>query len=174
MQSIIARALDEDEYVGMASLDLSSAFDVVDIDLLLKRLRVIGLPSDMVALIGTWLRKGKFYVEANGQTSTFLENKYGRVADAVGHSLGGRLIENSGSHGNVITYNKAIGLGDIGKTFKNNQVDIRTNNDVVSGLTNLQTHNVETVKQKVHSLNPFQEVYNAHDVDNLFPNAITS
>ena len=103
-----------------------------------------------------------------------VEKKYGRVADAVGHSLGGRLIENSGSHGNVITFNKAIGLGDIGKTFKNNQVDIRTNNDIVSGLTNLQTHNVETIKQKVHSFNPFQEVYKAHDVDNLFPNAITS
>ena len=69
LQSIIARALDGDEYVGMASLDLSSAFEVVDIGLLLKRLGVIGVPADMVALIGIWLRKRIFYVEVNGQTS---------------------------------------------------------------------------------------------------------
>jgi hypothetical protein len=29
--------------------------------------------------------------------------------NAVGHSLGGRLAENSGAHGNIITYNKAKG-----------------------------------------------------------------
>jgi hypothetical protein len=85
--------------------------------------------------------------------------------------LGGRLIENSGAHGNIITYNKASGLGDIGKTFDKKQVDIKTNNDLPSFLSNFQNHNVELVKQKEHSINPFQEVYNAHNVDNLFPHA---
>ena len=36
LQSLIARALDEDKYVLVASLDLSSAFDVVNINLLIK------------------------------------------------------------------------------------------------------------------------------------------
>jgi len=103
-----------------------------------------------------------------------VEVKYGKPADAIAHSLGGRLIENSGAHGNIITYNKAAGLGDIGKTFDKKQVDIKTNNDLPSFLSNFQTHNVEVVKQKEHSLNPFQEVFNAHNVDNLFPNASTS
>ena len=35
----------------MASIDLSAAFDVVYIDLFLERLRVIGLPDDVVGLI---------------------------------------------------------------------------------------------------------------------------
>ena len=103
-----------------------------------------------------------------------VETKYGKSADAIGHSLGGRLVENQGSNGNVITYNKASGLGDIGKTFDKKQVDIKTNNDLPSFLSNFQNHNVEVVKQKEHSLNPFKEVFNAHNVDNLFPNASTS
>ena len=36
LQSIIARALDNDDFVLVASLDLSSAFDVVNVGLLLK------------------------------------------------------------------------------------------------------------------------------------------
>jgi hypothetical protein len=36
LQSIINEHLDVNEIVGMASLDLSSAFDVVNIDLLIK------------------------------------------------------------------------------------------------------------------------------------------
>jgi len=103
-----------------------------------------------------------------------VEEKYGRNADAIGHSLAGRLVENSGSHGNIITYNKATGLGDIGKTFDKKQVDIKTVEDLPSVLSNFQNHNVEIVKQKVHSINPFKEVWNAHNVDNLFPYASTT
>ena len=46
-----ARALDEDEHVLMASIDLSSAFDVVNIGLLPQRLWVVDLPLDLVDLI---------------------------------------------------------------------------------------------------------------------------
>ena len=37
LQSIISRALDDDNYVAMASIDLSAAFDIVNVDLLIKR-----------------------------------------------------------------------------------------------------------------------------------------
>ena len=47
IQSMISRALDEGEFVAMASLDMSSAFDVVDVPLLIKRLQIIGLPNDI-------------------------------------------------------------------------------------------------------------------------------
>jgi ABC-type multidrug transport system fused ATPase/permease subunit len=96
-----------------------------------------------------------------------VEKKYGKPADAVGHSLGGRLVENSGAHGNIITYNKAIGLGDIGKTFKKNQLDIRTKRDIVSGLSGTQKHNVEIINQQKYSNSPAMQIINAHDVKNL-------
>jgi hypothetical protein len=51
LQSIISRAADNDNFVIMASLELSAAFDLVDIELLIVRLRVIGLPKDLVELI---------------------------------------------------------------------------------------------------------------------------
>ena len=38
LQSILAKAVDDGNFALMASLDLSSAFDVVNVDLLLKRL----------------------------------------------------------------------------------------------------------------------------------------
>ena len=48
LQSLIAQALDEDKHAFMASIDLSAAFDVVNIPLLLLRLKIIGLPSDII------------------------------------------------------------------------------------------------------------------------------
>jgi hypothetical protein len=51
LQSIIARALDNEEFALLASLELSSGFDVVDVRLLIKRLKIFGLPSDVIELI---------------------------------------------------------------------------------------------------------------------------
>ena len=45
----------------MASLDLSSAFDVVNTALLITRLRIIGLPEDVIKLIELWLKERTFY-----------------------------------------------------------------------------------------------------------------
>jgi hypothetical protein len=49
-QSMISRTLVNDEYVLLSNLDLSSAFDLVDKNLLIKRLKIIGLPNDLVNL----------------------------------------------------------------------------------------------------------------------------
>ena len=51
LQSLISRALDDDDFVALASIDLSAAFDIVDVDLLIKRLVILGLPNDVVNLI---------------------------------------------------------------------------------------------------------------------------
>jgi hypothetical protein len=48
IQSLLARAFINDKYVLTASLDLSSAFDLVDVNLFTKRLKKIGLPSDFL------------------------------------------------------------------------------------------------------------------------------
>ena len=51
LQSVLASALDENNYGAMASLDLSSALDVVNIELLLQRLRRLVLPDDIIPLV---------------------------------------------------------------------------------------------------------------------------
>ncbi len=55
--SLISRSIDDEEYVVVASFDLSAAFDLVNVNLLLKRLLIIGLPNDVVSLIAVWLKK---------------------------------------------------------------------------------------------------------------------
>ena len=56
IQSIISRALNSGNFALMASIDLSAAFDLVNVDLLITRLTVIGLPSDVIRLIKLWLK----------------------------------------------------------------------------------------------------------------------
>ena len=51
IQSALARALDVGEFALLANLDLSSAFDVVNVQLLLKRMDIIGLPIDILTLV---------------------------------------------------------------------------------------------------------------------------
>ena len=65
IQSMIARALDDNHLVLLASLDLSAAFDIVNVDLLIKRLAVVGLPSDIVHLISIRLKERFFYIFTN-------------------------------------------------------------------------------------------------------------
>jgi hypothetical protein len=91
-----------------------------------------------------------------------VETKYGKPVDVTGHSLGAFLAERSGAKGNVITYNKAVGIDDIGKKIPKNQTDIRTSNDLVSALSLTQKYNGnrETIKG---SLNPIV----AHGIDQL-------
>ena len=60
IQSILTRALDQNKYALMSSIDLSAAFDVVNIPLLIKRLKIIGLPDDIVNLISIWLKNRLF------------------------------------------------------------------------------------------------------------------
>ena len=55
LQSTIARALDDNNYYVLASLDLSSAFDVVNRELLYKRMKIFGFPDDVLELIKVWL-----------------------------------------------------------------------------------------------------------------------
>lgn len=91
-----------------------------------------------------------------------VEKKYGKPADVFGHSLGASLAEKSGAKGNITTYNKGVGIGDIGKKIGKNQTDIRTSGDIISALSLTQKYNgnKETIKG---SLNPLK----AHGLENL-------
>ena len=83
LQSLISRALDDNNFVAMASLDLSAAFDMVNIDLLLKRMKIMGLPDDLTDLISVWLRDRSFYVSVNGHNSTLYDLLLGTVQGSV-------------------------------------------------------------------------------------------
>jgi hypothetical protein len=77
-----------------------------------------------------------------------VKNKYGEGPQAIGHSLGGYLAENSGAK-NVVTYNKLALPFQSKNPF---QTDIRTSNDMASVFSNRKNKNI-TLKSK--SWNPF-------------------
>ena len=66
ISSLIARAVDSDMSVLMVRLDLSLAFDVVNVQLLLKHLEIVVLPSDIIKLISIWLSCRPFYLSLDG------------------------------------------------------------------------------------------------------------
>jgi hypothetical protein len=83
IQSIIARAVDSDNFALMASIDLSAAFDLVNIELLMKRLTIIGLPKDILRLIKLWLSKRSFFVNINGKNSMVIDLKCGTIQGSI-------------------------------------------------------------------------------------------
>lgn len=100
------------------------------------------------ATLGDWVQDGAIasghgyltprYWKARSVTSK-AEKKYGQPAEAVGHSLGGWLAENSGAKGSIQTYNKIVAKADMFKPVASNQTDYRTSKDVVSALAPTQT-----------------------------------
>jgi hypothetical protein len=83
IRSMISRALDEDRYAAIASLDLSAAFDVVDRDLLFVRLELMGISNDVVQLLKDWLHERIGYVEVNGNSSYMKNSDCGTVQGSV-------------------------------------------------------------------------------------------
>ena len=71
LQYKIATALDNNEYAATVSLDLSAAFDVVNHELLIKRLQILGLPEKIINLLRHWLQNRFMYVNVNGSCSIF-------------------------------------------------------------------------------------------------------
>ena len=83
LQSIIARAADEKCFVLMASLDLSMAFDLVNTELLIKRLRIMGFPRDLVNLIREWLTGRSYYVQVGEECSALFDSVTGTIQGSV-------------------------------------------------------------------------------------------
>jgi hypothetical protein len=74
IQSRVSALMDQDQYVAMASLDLSAAFDVVNVDLLLVRQRKIGLPTNIINLLESWLKDRQCYVEVRNSCSQYFDS----------------------------------------------------------------------------------------------------
>lgn len=73
----------------------------------------------------------------------------------TGHSLGGSLAEYAGGD-KIITFNKGVGIGGIGKQLKTNQTDVRTNNDIVSLLSKTQSGS-KKINIKTNHISPLSE-----------------
>ena len=67
----------------MASVDLSAAFDMVNIDLLMERLKVIGLPDDVLGLIRVWLKDRFFYVQTGDLISVLHDINSGTIQGSI-------------------------------------------------------------------------------------------
>ena len=83
LQSVIARALNDDEHGLMLSLDLSSAFDMVNVRLLFERLNIIGHTSDMVSVISAWLTWRYFYVSVGGKNYYIVHFGVGTIQGSI-------------------------------------------------------------------------------------------
>jgi hypothetical protein len=81
-QSKIARALKIEGFVILESLDLSLAFDLVDIKQL-KRLRIVGLPQDIIRLFEVWFKERSFYISIDGTNSVLLDLLLGTVQGSM-------------------------------------------------------------------------------------------
>ena len=120
-------------------------------------------------LLAVGLGKYGFKYKGAQRLTKKVEDKYKQNADVVGHSYGGWLAENSGAHGDIVTINKAVGLGDIGKKKNSTrQLDVSTKGDLVSALGVTQNANKEIIDNRFKSKDPFKNALNAHKTDSLF------
>ena len=97
--------------------------------------------------VGDWATNAAIAVGLGRFTKRFQDSKrlvedvrkkYGnKPITTVGHSLGGGLADYAGGD-KVITLDKAVGLGGIGKNISRRQTDIRTGSDPVSVLNRFQ------------------------------------
>jgi len=83
IQSEIASNIEKGHYHGLVSLDLSAAFDMVNIDLLIARLKIRGLPDDVIGLLADWLLDRSAYIECGDSTSDFFPITDGTVQGSV-------------------------------------------------------------------------------------------
>ena len=83
IQSQISQQMDDGNYVAMGSLDLSAAFDVVNIKLLMERLVTMGLPMDWLELLDIWLSDRAAFVEVSSDRSMLYNVDIGTVQGSI-------------------------------------------------------------------------------------------
>ena len=73
----------EDQFCLMANIDLSAAFDIVNVKLLLRRMRIVGLPEDVVELVDIWLSTRYYYVTIEQVNSNIRMSKDGTIRGLI-------------------------------------------------------------------------------------------
>ena len=83
IQSRIATECDSGKCVAVASFDMTAAFDMVNHALLERRMRIMGLPDQIVKVIMSWLKGRTFYCEFGGEVSSLYETNEGTVQGSI-------------------------------------------------------------------------------------------
>jgi Reverse transcriptase (RNA-dependent DNA polymerase) len=83
LQHRLAKALDEGRNAAVVSLDLTAAFDVIDHELLIKRLKLFGIPNPITNLIRDWLINRVAYVECQDSISRVYKITKGTIQGSV-------------------------------------------------------------------------------------------
>ena len=83
IQSTIARECDMGKYAAISSIDLSAAFDVIDHKKLIHRLKILGLPGQLVSTIENWLSDRSFYCELQGKASFLRRIRCGTIQGSI-------------------------------------------------------------------------------------------
>jgi hypothetical protein len=100
-------------------------------------------------LLGLGLDKYSTRLQRAQNVTRKVEEKYGKTAAHMGHSLGGMVAERVATKGApVTTYNKGVSLNSIGKTIPKSQTDYRVNTDLVSLPAVTQKHKGKLVNIK--------------------------
>jgi hypothetical protein len=71
----------------MASLDLSAKFDLINVKLHVKQLKIVGLPTDIIDLIKARLSIRHCYVVVNDDCSNFYISIIGTVQGSIPGTL---------------------------------------------------------------------------------------
>ena len=107
------------------------------------------------ALLATGLERFSTRFRDAKKVMEDVKTKYGKPVTTYGHSLGGSLAEYAGGN-KVITVDKGVGLGTIGKKLRSQQTDIRAGGDIVSALRNTQSGGRKVVIKNTNYLNPLK------------------
>jgi hypothetical protein len=83
IQTALTKALEQGHFAPMASLDLSSAFDVVNTGLLIKRMKIIGIPDDVTEMVEIWLKDRTYYISCKGRNSFIRHSNIGTIQGSI-------------------------------------------------------------------------------------------
>ena len=83
IQTALTKALEQGHFALMASLDLSSAFDVVNTGLLIKRMKIIGIPDDVTEMVEIWLKDRTYYISCKGRNSFIRHSNIGTIQGSI-------------------------------------------------------------------------------------------
>ena len=76
-------AIDEKKIAAMYSVDLSAAFDIVNRELLFKRLRIYGFNEEFLAILEDWFTNRVAYVECESKSSMIFAMTFGTLQGSV-------------------------------------------------------------------------------------------
>ena len=97
-------------------------------------------------MLGLGLEKYSPRLRRSEKVLEDVRKKYNKAALLPGHSLGAAIAAGvGGKNDKIVTVDRGVGLGGIGRKVRSNTTDIRTSNDLVSALANTQNRTGKSI-----------------------------